>query len=421
MKHGIYSDYSLIDIPIYFLSSIQLLEIFMVKLLNMNDDDDDPTEKPSSSAQIVASIDDLLIQIIHCLRLKPVVQFRLVSKYWNSLILNPKLCLSCNRPAVGLIFDGLYKGPGISKTSYIFFLDKSTCSPFRMLHPFTDPWYRDCKILQSCNGLLLCVKKRACPKYYVCNPTTRKYIELPEVVFDHSRQSIHGMYLAFDPSKSPHYYKVVCVLRCLRGWLISFEVYSSETGSWRKGGQIFKEITHFDFEDGVYWNGAIHWYPRCVYLNLDCDETETREFPRPQRKGYDKNDYYFGESGDHLHFVDAYKTVSEFIVYEMRRDYSEWFVKYKVNIPEMKTDHYEWIIQYKDIVSDSSRRCAVVVRGKDDKDWFLVIAIGKRIIWYNFGMKTCETLYDFGSTVEGGSVYWGRKCPFQYIESLNSV
>ncbi|KAL3623615.1 hypothetical protein CASFOL_032431 [Castilleja foliolosa] len=224
-------------------------------------------------------------------------------------------------------------------------------------------------------------------------------------------------------------------MRSLRGTLHLFEVYSSETGSWRRGGELLKAYTHFDFEEGVYWNGAIHWVnivcrprelvnkPRePVYFSLDCDQTP-KVFPKPplKDKSFEIDDYYFGESCDHLHFVDAYRTVSEFIVYEMKKDYSEWLVKYKVNIPEMKTDRSECLMRYRNIVPEACRRYNVVVRGKNDKDIFLVIANVQRIVRYNFEEKTYETLRDFEPTFKDRLVYWGEKCPFQYIESLSSV
>ncbi|KAL3650412.1 hypothetical protein CASFOL_006815 [Castilleja foliolosa] len=203
----------------------------MVKLLKMHDE----AEKPSSSAQIVASIDDLLIEIIKRLPLKKIVQLKLVSKYWNSLILDPKLCLLRNKlPSVCLMFERLEKPTPKHRQSYILSLDKSISPPTPKGIRTKDDW--PCQILHSCNGLLLCVSNRAhniSPKYYVCNPTTNKHIALPEVVLDHS-MTIHGMYLAFDPSKSPHSYRVVCLLRSIVGFLLLFEVYSSETGSWRK-------------------------------------------------------------------------------------------------------------------------------------------------------------------------------------------
>ncbi|KAL3650416.1 hypothetical protein CASFOL_006819 [Castilleja foliolosa] len=390
----------------------------MAKLLNAYDDDDDEAEKPSS-AQIVASIDDLLIQIIRHLSLKPLVQLRLVSNNWNSLISDSKLRLWHNRAAVGLIFERLDYGH-----SYILSLDKSIISPpIRKMTPTKDPWYQHCKIMHSCNGLLLCVSNPAhnlTQKYYVCNPTTKKYTALPQVVFDNTNESICGMSLAFDPSNSVPHYKVVCVIRSLGGLLHFFEVYSSKTGSWRESGELFKAYAHFDFEDGVYWNRAIHWVnivtkPReCVYFSLDCDQTP-KVFPNPplQDKCYYKNDYYFGETCDHLYFIDANREVGEFNVYEMKRDYSEWFVKYKVNVPDAQ-------ISYSPISRERLRKNGedwfMVVRGKNDEDWFLVfasmmmISYHRRITRYNLDQNICEILWDH-------SVFGGSKRPFQFIES----
>ncbi|KAL3650408.1 hypothetical protein CASFOL_006811 [Castilleja foliolosa] len=334
----------------------------MVKLLKMNDE----AEKPSS-AQIVASIDDLLIEIIKRLPLKKIAQLKLVSKYWNSLILDPKLCLLQNQlPSVCLMFERLEEPNSDHPQSYIIFIDKSMSPPARKMIRTIDAW--PCQVLHSCNGLLLCVSDRATnvfPKYSVCNLTTS------------------------DRATN------------------IFPKYSVS----RKVSVLVKPAANFDFEDGVYWNGAINWLnivtePReSVYFNLDCDQT-LKLFPKPPLQGklYDRNDYYFGESCDHLHFVDAYRTASEFIVHEMKMDYSEWFVKYKFNgaiLPCIRN--------------------MIVVRGKIDENSFLVIPIGNRIVRYNFEQKTFETLYDFESTATDRSVIQDSIRPFQYIESICSV
>ncbi|KAL3618059.1 hypothetical protein CASFOL_038380 [Castilleja foliolosa] len=423
----------------------------MAKLFELFNEEDE-AEKPSS-AQIVASIGDLLIKIIQPLPLKPIFQLTLVSKYWNSLISDLNLFLSSNiRPAVGLIFEVLEKSDYPNSTyaySYIISLDKSTISrPIQKMTSIRDTWYRHCKILHSCNGLVLCVSNPAenlSRRYYVCNPTIKKYIILPKVVVDHNRLSIHGMYLVFDPSKSPHNYKVVCLLRSFGDWLHFFDVYSSETGTWRKGSELFKADKNFDFGNGVYWNGAIHWVnivtkPRkSVYFSLDCDQT-LKVFPNPplQDTDYDKSCYYFGESYDHLHFVDSHRKLSEIIVYEMKRDYSEWFVKYKVNVAEIKRNYLEWDysewfmkhkVKFPEIHRDYEYFCKyiayaqiyTVVRVKNDEDSFLVIKVGRTIVRYNFKQKTCETLCNLESALGDRWVHWGSARSFQNIESICPV
>ncbi|KAL3649788.1 hypothetical protein CASFOL_006191 [Castilleja foliolosa] len=402
----------------------------MVKLLKMNDVDD-VSKNSSSSAQIVASIDDLLIQIIKRLPFKKLVQLKLVSKYWNSLLLDPNRCLLRNRPVVGFIF-GCHNIGQYGTSWHTIFLDKSISKTIQNMPPPTNDYslYPDYKILHSCNGLLVLYNmslKKGNQKCYIYNPTTRKHIQLP-LPKAAEYHSIIGMYLAFDPSKSPHY-RVVCVLKIIfdLSWL---EIYSPETGLWRDGGVLFEENKYFDCTDGVYWNGAIHWVklgtePReFVYLNPYCDQTP-KVFPSPPlRDGsyYKRNDYSFGESCDHLHFVDAYRTLDKFIVYEMKRDYSEWFVRYNVDLPEMKMDYSgdsQWM--YEHLCRYSDRRY-IVVRGKNDDDSFLVIANNKRIVRYNFEQKTCETLCDFDSTKRDHSLLFScLRHPFQYIESNCSV
>lgn len=192
-----------------------------------------------SSAQIVASIDDLLTEIFLHLPMKSLIRFKLVSKHWRSLIANPLFCFLRNpypNPAVGLFLP--YSNP---RFEYVpFSVNKSTKPPFRKLNFTEDP--SGIGILQSCNGLLLCCSFRARvykPRYYIYNPTTKRFSKIPKLdQRSWTSARIHGMSLVFDPVKSPHY-KVVCA----RGsesdygeYQYQFEVYSSETGPWRKCG-----------------------------------------------------------------------------------------------------------------------------------------------------------------------------------------
>ncbi|KAK6117898.1 hypothetical protein DH2020_048360 [Rehmannia glutinosa] len=248
-------------------------------------------EVQSSSAQIVASIDDLLKEILLRLPIKSLIRFKLVSKQWHYLISNPR-----------------FYSKGI-------------------------------RIAHSCNGLLLCSSFQARDNnqtYYVYNPTTNKFPILPKLdVGDGISPRIHGMSLAFDPAKSFHY-KVVCVqgLRLdMVGYQYECEVYSSKTGSWRKCGEPL--TAHVNFEDGVYWNGAIHWNNNgtgrdSLYFNIG--NQMLRIMPIPPIDWDCINNYYFGESFDHLHYIKIVGLELHFDVYEMRRDYSEWFIKYNVDL-----------------------------------------------------------------------------------------
>ncbi|GKD88121.1 hypothetical protein Tco_1363628, partial [Tanacetum coccineum] len=72
-------------------------------------------------------------------------------------------------------------------------------------------------ILQSCNGLLLCIGSRRHAFDYVYNPSTNLLKIHPELDYANVDSNVYrcaGLRLAFDPTKSP-YYKVVRAGRTL--------------------------------------------------------------------------------------------------------------------------------------------------------------------------------------------------------------
>ncbi|GJS91499.1 hypothetical protein Tco_0774135 [Tanacetum coccineum] len=88
------------------------------------------------------------------------------------------------------------------------------------------------KILQSCNGLLLCGGSGLPVFYYVYNPSTNQYKKLPypDCSLDNSPYySSARLRIAFDPTKSLHY-KLVDARRIF--YDIDIQIYSSETGKW---------------------------------------------------------------------------------------------------------------------------------------------------------------------------------------------
>ncbi|KAL3650086.1 hypothetical protein CASFOL_006489 [Castilleja foliolosa] len=377
-----------------------------------------PTMKPNttipnellSSAQIVASIDDLLTEIFLRLPMKSLCRFKLVSKNWDSIISDPGFSLLRNpnpNPAVGLILS-VSKGPYAKVLSF----DKSTNPQIRtLLDNFPNPF--PCQILSSCNGLLLISSTKGTYNcgypvrhYLICNPTTSKYFRLPESV---GWLDCYRTDLAFDPSRSPHY-KVVCTRELLRNKMeyqyqsqYQLEVYSSETGCWRNFGRPLSG--HVNFSSGVYWNGAIHWISnylsrKSLYIKLDDDDDDETLYvmPTPPRTG--PSNYYFGESCGHLHYIQGHMDVNvmEFNVLEMSPDYSEWFVKYKI-----------------DKVNFPCRNLKIcsLVRGKKDEDSFLVFKFPEEFVRYNIADRTSETICKLDESKSD-------QC-FQYIESLCST
>ncbi|GJY42753.1 hypothetical protein Tco_0430966 [Tanacetum coccineum] len=123
------------------------------------------------------------------------------------------------------------------------------------------------KILQSCNGLLLCGGSGMPIFDYVCNPSTNHYKKLsyPDCSLDNSPYySSAGLRIAFDPTKSPHY-KLVDAGRTFCD--IDIQIYSSETGKWSLCRDRFNYFSFDHFDSAIYWNDGLHWM-----------ETENRQF-----------------------------------------------------------------------------------------------------------------------------------------------
>lgn len=394
----------------------------------------------TKSAEIVASTVDLLTEILLRLPIKSICRFKSVSKHWFYLISDPRFCQLLNpnpNPAVGLFLPlSAASAAGEDHQCYEYeFVPFNSDKSFEFIKDHLPSGIR---ILQSCNGLMLCCKKITVlindPEYFVYNPTTKKYLSIlpkPEET-DGIWKRIRGINLAFDPVESFHY-KIVSV------W--SFEshqgtdhpdlhfqiiVYSTETNCWRVQSHPFTSSANF--EKGVYWNNAIHWMATVVnaeslYFNVHNQTLSNIPNLPLTYSRHCKRDHYFGESCGHLHFIDMRRPLLKLVIYELKRDYSQWLVKYKVDLSAVVVAN----------PAMASRRgspmfwCGfvfevlAVVPGEEDEDSFLVVQIPGKVVRYNIVGKTFEDLVEFEGGTGRSSLRYPNNSAFQYIQSLSCV
>ncbi|GJV66181.1 hypothetical protein Tco_1477009 [Tanacetum coccineum] len=116
------------------------------------------------------------------------------------------------------------------------------------------------RILQSCNGLLLCSGSAWPIFYYVYNPSTNLFKILPQPNYylcDDSCFFSSGVFrLAFDPRKSNHYKLVQAGGEAGETWI---QIYSSKTGNWSFCKDRFSYFSFDHFESAIYWNDTYHW------------------------------------------------------------------------------------------------------------------------------------------------------------------
>ncbi|KAF7152477.1 hypothetical protein RHSIM_Rhsim01G0013700 [Rhododendron simsii] len=337
----------------------------------------------SPAAESIANNVDLLTEILLWLPAKSTIRFKIVSKHWLALLSDSQFardhCSRNSRPSI----SGLY-----------FYLENTLSSVslqggHRNLPPVSLPKSK-IMVRHSCNGLLLCFIGSThdySPQYIVCNPTTNKYTLLPKPV---GLVRHLGGYLAFDPSKSPHHYKVI-----LLGYNpCEIGIYSSRSLCWKRVSLGIDQV--YFYGHGTFWNGAIHWLTDDnVLKRFDVDAEEILVMPNPQRpKILPRHKImYFGECGGDLILIQSRsRCPGGFRILELERDYTGWVVKCRVNLrplisefPEMEWKTYDIFDGY-DVLG--------AVKGDNEKGFALLLATHRRIISYNPKDKTWNVLRD---------------------------
>jgi len=312
-----------------------------------------------SSAEIIASNQDLLTEILIRIPAKPLLKFKSVSKQWLSLISDPKFCIwhACHQRVLNPTPNALLLNNFYSSTPTFQFIpligdDSSSYSQAAVFDYLNvSPNYR-LKIKNSCNGLILCMSIfYGCGfddagselKGIICNPTTKQFktLSFPVPKFGNSKtySSFYG--LAFDPLKS-HHYKIICLhvdYRVSKNPQIY--LYSSRTNSWSFLQNSLEAPTLYGFVNGVFCNDAIHW---CSYeqttLYFDVNTESLKIMPMPpifSTVNRFREMMYFGESRGRLHLAGiGRRFISRFDVWEMASDYSGWSLLYNVNLHSMK-------------------------------------------------------------------------------------
>lgn len=115
-----------------------------------------------SSAEIIASNQDLLTEILIRIPAKPLLKFKCVSKQWLSLISDPKFCIwhACHQRVPNPTPNALLLNNFYSSTPTFQFIpligdDSSSYSQAAVFDYLNvSPNYR-LKIKNSCNGLIL--------------------------------------------------------------------------------------------------------------------------------------------------------------------------------------------------------------------------------------------------------------------------
>ncbi|XP_071712193.1 F-box protein At5g07610-like [Rutidosis leptorrhynchoides] len=307
-------------------------------------------------------------------------------KHWNSLTTNPTFKRH------------LYPYPDHPSGLFIPTLGRQFIFvPFHVDNPVKAPFITidiepsaNCSIVikQSCNGLMLCCKEGAChtrrcvvtKKHYVYNPTINEITTFDGPGIPDHGLSHRGINIAFDPSKSPHY-RILYIYYHQGKRMYQINMYSSQTRVCKLSLEVeMHRYSDIEFNSGVYWNNAVHWIDfsgYVVYFNLDQQIIYQKLAPSAPLDLVFKT--FIFESRDHfLHVEIQCPLVPKFKIYELKRDYSEWFVRYNVDLEEFGgplgkifNGGYDVTVEF-DVLA--------LVLGKKKDDSFLVVEIPEKIV-----------------------------------------
>ncbi|GJY43608.1 hypothetical protein Tco_0431821 [Tanacetum coccineum] len=291
------------------------------------------------------------------------------------------------------------------------------------------------KILQSCNGLLLCSGSVLSAFDYVYNPSTNLFKRLPQPGNSHDDSHFHVsviLRMAFDPRKSLDYKEIPDSTQENQLWitpLVSLrKLIMLTTQGWPSGKRVcgyhskMCEVSSSIPASAIYWNDAFHWLEtenmllKHYKLNIkDHDHLiiTAIEIPLGLHMGRNILESFGGSSDDpilmlmeipqmlHLEgkFFESRGCLllvcrddigsREFTIYGMMKGCSTWSVRYLVNTEEIMNPLIEeWSIW--------STVWSIGLREREE-DAFLLINLSRKVVKYNLISKTINEIFNIGS------------------------
>ncbi|KAF7092744.1 hypothetical protein CFC21_095201 [Triticum aestivum] len=225
--------------------------------------------------------DDLILEILSHLPARSLHRFKCVSMSWRDLIADPANRNKLPQTLAGFIYTTISNN---ARHLHFAAVSGDGASSFDPCLPCMRPTkYKDMALMDACNGLLLyrgCCKNKVNPlswaehdcRFVVCNPVTRRWVELPPLPKPQAPASRHSTTsgLAFDPAVSS-YFHVLCFEQAYFGTCITrVNIYSSRTGDWcqRDSGMVEK-VALFFLSKCVFVGGMMYVIGSLDRMNVE--------------------------------------------------------------------------------------------------------------------------------------------------------
>ncbi|GER48379.1 F-box and associated interaction domains-containing protein [Striga asiatica] len=215
--------------------------------------------------------EDLLVEILARVPVKPLLRLRAVCKSWKSTIGSPELRslhLSTNRDSSKILLTTKYPmhvaGP-CDPVEWYLLLDNDQHRPadhswLAPLHfPFAYPHLTSPHIVGSISGLICVslsltsvVEVQANIPIILWNPTIRRHVCLPDLTL--TKPNYSSIVFGYDPTTDD--YKIVVLTL---GKAPEFNVYSLNSNTWRRGFHVCLDRQIKLTSTGAFAGGKMHW------------------------------------------------------------------------------------------------------------------------------------------------------------------
>ncbi|KAL5710458.1 hypothetical protein ACHQM5_021017 [Ranunculus cassubicifolius] len=287
---------------------------------------------------------EVVMEILSWLPIKPLLRFKCVSKTWLQLLTSDPHFINLHTQRFSKVNDNNNTNPGI----VVLRLENSDFyfSPDYAQHDYNDedkviklepPFDKSAFVLFGiCNGLL-CVSNGIDDKFskvYIWNPLVGDHITLPSSTIQ-SHIPEHGTTFGFGFHQGTNEYKVIRLCSISDSptleseFLSHVSVYTLGTESWRTLDDV---PYHIGLDKTMVGraNGALHWFAKKlgtgVIVSFDIKDEVFREIPGPNGVSYDQYEVSVGDLGGFLSLCTYHDKLIQIWVMS---ENGSWTYKYK--------------------------------------------------------------------------------------------
>ncbi|CAI8615871.1 unnamed protein product [Vicia faba] len=319
---------------------------------------------------------DIIDDILSRIPAKPLLGMKCISRRWQAIISNPSFIKSQLQKAE-LLLDGFIVQDGymlsrqdVKTVTYIPVMSKNEDPPVVHHKVFTF-LPEQVVVLASCKGIVCCrsLLPSPNPSLYLCNPLIREWIQFNCPIQSHVTDSIALLY-DFEPSR----FKLVRVKRCEKevweeeeeesqseseegSFFFTFELYSSETKTWRKSQETCDCNHDLIKNKGVYIGGVLHWLTegdKIITFNVEKELCLLISVPVPASQFRSVPEACIGEHEGKLHYVQVSENGLHVWYLDSLEDYFDfkWILKHFKTLEDFEQEHPRRFLNLKKRVSE---------------------------------------------------------------------